>query len=172
MRGLRKGLAAAVFVALAGPAAAGPSEEQIDKVVAAIEAEGCVVASPADAMRVEEATGFDDDLLGEIVDSLAEEGLVIVDQDIGGMRLMTSYCEELAEQAPAGPTEEQVDAFIAAVEATGCEVATDEQHTQVEEATGFDDDLLTEIMDTLMDEDVVRFDPELGGLRLMTPACD
>ncbi|MCC5963152.1 MAG: hypothetical protein JJU09_08490 [Rhodobacteraceae bacterium] len=85
-------IAAACIVLAAPTLAGGPTEAERAEFIAAVEAVGCEVTSPQLAAEVEEITGFDEDLLDEIVMKLEDEGLVQVDFEVGGLLLKTEAC--------------------------------------------------------------------------------
>jgi hypothetical protein len=89
MKRLLAGLALAV---LASPAAAQVSDAQVASVVAAIEAVGCTVASPAQAAAVEAATGFDSATLGAVVGHLMSQHQARATPDGRGFVLLAGSC--------------------------------------------------------------------------------
>jgi hypothetical protein len=89
---MRSVFAAALALAFAAPASAAPTEAQIAAFIAAVEAIGCVVQSDVEAAQVEEATGYDDATLGEIVAVLLADGRAEIPEAIGGLRLITAAC--------------------------------------------------------------------------------
>ena len=89
---MKQYLLAAGLAALAAPALAQPTETEIDRFIAAVEAVGCEVHTDADARAVEEATGFSDAMLAEIVDVLLASGRAEVPPSMEGLRLTTGGC--------------------------------------------------------------------------------
>jgi hypothetical protein len=84
--------AAAVALLAALPALAEPEPAEIDRFVAAVRAIGCQVVSDADAMAVEQATGFGEAKLAEIVAVLLTRGDAIVPPSEEGLRLTVEGC--------------------------------------------------------------------------------
>ncbi|MGY6635338.1 MAG: hypothetical protein ACXIU8_16585 [Alkalilacustris sp.] len=89
MRPLFLGAAMAV-VAL--PALAEPSSDEVQAFVEAVVSLGCVVETDAQAAAVEEATGFTDAKLAEIVGVLLADGRAVVPASAEGLRLLTGGC--------------------------------------------------------------------------------
>ena len=89
MRQLALGAALAL---VAVPAAAGPTETEIAQFVSAVQSVGCVVETDAQAAAVEEATGFNDAKLAEIVEVLLESGRAVVPASMSGLHLTTAGC--------------------------------------------------------------------------------
>ncbi|MGY6411508.1 MAG: hypothetical protein ACXIUV_10865 [Alkalilacustris sp.] len=77
----------------------------------------------------------------------------------------------LAAPLAAQPTEAETERFIAAVEALGCEIHTDAHALAVEEATGFSDAKLSEIVEVLLTSGRAEVPPSGEGLRLTTGRC-
>ncbi len=89
---MRQYLLAAGLVAVATPLAAQPTESEIERFIAAVEAVGCEVQTDAHALAVEEATGFSDAKLAEIVEVLLASGRAEVPSSMEGLRLTTGPC--------------------------------------------------------------------------------
>ena len=89
---MKQYVVAAGLVALATPLVAQPTDTEIDRFIAAVEAVGCEVRSDADAVAVEEATGFTDAKLAEIVEVLLANGRAVVPASMEGLRLTTGAC--------------------------------------------------------------------------------
>ena len=85
-------LALLAGLALAGPAAAQPTEAQVAAFIRAVEAIGCAVENDTHATAVEEATGFDDDMLSQIVAVLLDDGRAVIPETMEGLRLTTAAC--------------------------------------------------------------------------------
>ena len=83
---------AAGLVALATPLAAQPTEAEIERFITAMEAVGCEIHTDAHALAVEEATGFSDAKLAEIVEVLLVSGRAEVPASAEGLRLTTGGC--------------------------------------------------------------------------------
>ena len=83
---------AAGLMALAAPLAAQPTETEIERFISAVEAVGCEIHSDVEALAVEEATGFSDDKLAEIVQVLLASGRAEVPSSMEGLRLTTGRC--------------------------------------------------------------------------------
>jgi hypothetical protein len=88
---MKRVLAGVCVLALTGSAAAA-TEAQVAAFVAAVEAIGCVVETDAQAVAVEQATGFDEATLGEIVTVLLETGRAVIPASMEGLRLTTGGC--------------------------------------------------------------------------------
>ena len=89
---MKRMLALLAGLAMAGPAAAQPTDAQVAAFIAAVEAIGCVVENDAQATAVEQATGLDDATLGEIVAVLLGDGRAELQASMEGLRLTTAAC--------------------------------------------------------------------------------
>lgn len=89
---MKQVLAGLVLAVLASPAAAQATDAQIAAFVAAVQAVGCTVASPAQAAAVESATGFDSATLGAVVGRLMTDGRATPTPDGQGFVLRTGTC--------------------------------------------------------------------------------
>ena len=76
-----------------------------------------------------------------------------------------------AAPALAQPTEAEIDRFVTAVEAIGCEVHTDAHASAVESRTGFSDAKLAEIVAVLLNTERAVIPASAEGLRLTTEGC-
>ncbi len=84
---------ALVVTCLAAPMAlAQPTQAEIEAFVAAVKDVGCRIDTDSDAMAVEEATGFGDAKLAEIVAVLLASGDAVVPASMEGLRLTTQGC--------------------------------------------------------------------------------
>jgi hypothetical protein len=89
---MRAVLVAGFALAGAMPVWAEPTDDEIAAFIEAVETIGCVVNDDMHAAQVEEATGFDDAKLGEIVSVLLTDGRAVVPDSMEGLRLTTAAC--------------------------------------------------------------------------------
>ena len=71
----------------------------------------------------------------------------------------------------AQPSDQEVAAFVEAVEQIGCRVETDAHAVAVESATGFSDAKLADIVGVLLADGRATVPASAQGLRLMTGEC-
>ncbi len=89
--------ALAAFLALPGALAAqslpeGVSEADVESFRAAVVAAGCEIREEAQAGSVEEATGFDEDKLGALVEYLVATGEMIYTPGLPGLGMENDQC--------------------------------------------------------------------------------
>ena len=89
---MKRATALLCAVLMAVPAAAQPSEEGIAAFIAAVEEIGCRVETDAQAQAIEQATGFGDAKLAEIVALLLETGRAVIPATMEGFVLTTGGC--------------------------------------------------------------------------------
>ncbi len=77
-----------------------------------------------------------------------------------------------AVDLPAGVTQDDVDAFIAAMLKIGCKIQSDAQAAQVEGQTGYDDDMLESIVIYLLEQGQLTSVKAGNGIRLINEACN
>lgn len=70
------------------------------------------------------------------------------------------------------PTEEQLDALRSAIATAGCVINNEETATSVENATGFDEDLLLAAVEQLRASEEIVDVPGQGGIKLVSGQCE